>query len=70
MITELEYKALREQHELACKQNDYSKMIMNGDDNWKKLNEYEREFVCKHSHIIEQQGGQIEICSHCGKTWG
>ncbi len=25
---------------------------------------------CKHSRIEEIQGGQIEKCRDCGKTWG
>lgn len=70
MITKLEYEALRQQHEIACKQNDYSKMIMIGDANHKKMKEYEAEFVCKHTRIIEEQGGQIERCADCGRTWG
>jgi len=26
--------------------------------------------VCKHTRIEEIQGGQIERCLDCGKTWG
>lgn len=70
MITKAEYEALKEQHEEGCKNNDYSKMIMSGDENSKKMKEYEREFVCKHTNISEMQGGQIEECRNCGKTWG
>lgn len=31
--------------------------------------EYKKE-ECKHTSIEEIQGGQIERCRHCGKTWG
>lgn len=70
MITEKEYLELKARHEEGSKHNDYSKMIMHGDDNWKKMNEYEQEHVCKHTSIEEIQGGQIEKCRQCGKTWG
>jgi hypothetical protein len=70
MITKWEYEALLDQSKKANRENDYSKMIMVGDDNHKKMQEYEREFVCKHESIEEIQGGQIERCRHCGKTWG
>jgi hypothetical protein len=69
MITKTQYEKLKSQHESASKQNDYSKMIMVGDSNWKKMNEYEQERVCKHTSVEEIQGGQIEKCRSCGKTW-
>lgn len=70
MITKEEYEALQLQHEEGCKTNDYSKMIMMGDDNHKKMKAYEREYICKHNNIISHQGGQIDECINCGKTWG
>lgn len=69
MISKKEYKALKKQHEEAYKNNDYSKMIMMGDSNDKKIKEYEAEFVCKHTSIEEIMGGQIERCRNCGKEW-
>ena len=71
MIDKIEYERLKKQHEDACKANDYSKMIMMGDVNDNKMKEYLRESgECKHTSIEELQGGQIEICRNCGKTWG
>ncbi len=70
MITKTEYEALKKQHEEGCKNNDYSKMIMMGDENDRKVKEYEQEFICKHTSIEEIQGGQIEQCRQCGKRWG
>lgn len=69
MISKEEYDFLQDQHKEASRKNDYSKMMMIGDDNWKKCNVYEQEFVCKHSSVTEHQGGQIEECTHCGKRW-
>lgn len=69
MITKEEYEALKKQHEDGCKTNDYSKMVMMGDENHKKMKLYERQF-CKHSRIASHQGGQIDECLDCGKTWG
>lgn len=70
MITKKQYLALKKQHEIACENGDYSKMIMLGDPNHKKMKEYERKYICKHTRIIEEQGGQIERCLDCGETWG
>lgn len=72
MISKQEYEALKKQHEEGCKNNDYSKMIMavSTDPNYVKMQEYEQENVCKHTSIEEIQGGQIERCRTCGKTWG
>jgi len=36
------------------------------DNNMKKSTKEE----CKHTSIEEIQGGQIERCRQCGKTWG
>lgn len=69
MITRTEYETLKIRHEEGCKNNDYSKMIMMGDENHIKMKEYEQEFICKHTNIIEKQGGQIEECLQCGKQW-
>lgn len=69
MITKEEYEALKQQHEDGCKTNDYYKMVMMGDENHKKMKLYERQF-CKHSRITSHQGGQIDECLDCGKTWG
>ena len=69
MITKEEYEALKIQHEVACKISDYSKMVMVGDENYKQMKLYEAQF-CKHSRIVSHQGGQIDECLDCGKTWG
>ena len=45
MITKEEYEALKQQHEDGCKTNDYSKMVMLGDENHKKKNETIRKTV-------------------------
>ena len=68
-LTKEEYEQLKEQHEQACKISDYSKMIMMGDENHKKMKEYE-SLTCKHTRITSHQGGQIDECLDCGKTWG
>ena len=68
VITKEEYEKLKSQHEEGCKNNDYSKMMI-GDENDKKIKLYERQF-CKHSRIVSHQGGQIDECLQCGKTWG
>jgi len=70
MISKKKYKKLKERHKKACEDNDYSKMIIIGDKNYKKLREYEAEFICKHLSVKEIQGGQIEECISCGKRWG
>lgn len=70
MITEEDYKLLKLQHEEACKISDYSKMIMIGDENHNKMKEYEREFLCRHTRTESYQGGQLDRCLDCGKTWG
>ena len=69
MITKKEYTKLKKQHEEGCKENNYSKMIMMGSKEEKEMKEYESKF-CKHNRIEEIQGGQIERCRDCGKTWG
>jgi hypothetical protein len=69
MLTKEEYEQLKEQHEQACKISDYSKMVMMGDENHKKMKEYERQ-TCQHKRITSYQGGQIDECLDCGKTWG
>ena len=71
MITKDEYEELIKQHEIGCKNNDYSKMIMMGDSNDIKIKKYESEFVCKHpSEYIELINGRIERCRKCHKEWG
>lgn len=70
MITKQEYEKLKAEHELGCKNSDYSLMVMMGDERHKKMKEYEREHICKHELIISHQGGQIDECVSCGKTWG
>jgi hypothetical protein len=69
MISENEYLSLKQQHEEGCKNNDYNKMIMMGSENHKKIKSYESKF-CKHLNITSHQGGQIDECLDCGKTWG
>lgn len=70
-LTKKEYNKLKKQHEEGCKNNDYSKMIMMGDENDLAMKRYIRDNdLCKHSSIEEIQGGQIERCRQCGKEWG
>lgn len=46
-------------------------MIMIGSDEDLLMKEYLRESgECKHTSIEEIQGGQIERCRICNKTWG
>jgi hypothetical protein len=70
-LTKEEYNKLQKDHEEGCKTNDYSKMIMMGDKNDLAMKQYIRDNdLCKHPRIEEIQGGQIERCRDCGKTWG
>ena len=69
MISKEEYDFLTEQHNEGCLKNDYDKIIMIGSPEYLKMREYEQEFVCKHGNVYELQGGQIEKCALCGKTW-
>ncbi len=70
-LTKQEYEALQKQHEEGCKNNDYSKMIMMGDENDQAMKKYVRDNkLCKHSRIEESQGGQCERCLDCDETWG
>jgi len=68
-ISEHKYNELKKQHAEACKTNDYSKMIISGDENDKMIKKYESQF-CKHSRVDSIQGGQVDTCLDCGKTWG
>ena len=72
LISKEEYELLQIRHKEGCKNNDYSKMIMSGDENHIKMKAYEAEYICKHpSEYMEvTQGGQHERCRSCGKTWG
>lgn len=69
MLTKDEYELLKAKHEKGCKNNDYSAMVFIGDENYKKMKEYEQQH-CKHLRITSYQGGQIDECLDCGKTWG
>ena len=69
ILSKAEYEQLVKQQELASKNNDYSKMIMSGDDNDIAMKKYYRDHLCEHKSIRSEQGGQIDICNLCGKTW-
>jgi hypothetical protein len=69
-LTEKQYNKLVLRQEKATKENDYSKLIMRGDENDLAMREYFKKNICKHESIEELQGGQIEFCRLCGKTWG
>lgn len=70
-LTKKQFEQLQKDHEEGCKTNDYSKMIMSGDEKDKAMKQYIRDNdLCKHSSIEEIQGGQIERCRQCGKQWG
>lgn len=70
-LTKIQFEQLQKDHEEGCKTNDYSKMIMCGDDKDQAMKQYIRDNdLCKHSSIEEIQGGQIERCRQCGKQWG
>ena len=71
MISKEQYEKMKSDHEEGCRLNDYSKMIMIGSDEDLLMKEYLRESgECKHTSIEEIQGGQIERCRICNKTWG
>lgn len=69
MITKEEYNQLKKQHEEACKRNDHSRMILIGSETYKKMKEFDSH-RCKHNRVISHQGGQVDECLDCGKTWG
>ncbi len=70
-LTKHQYEKLKKEHEEGCLTNDYSKMIMQGDEKDKLMQQYVRDNdLCKHGIIESLQGGQIEICRQCGKQWG
>lgn len=71
ILTEQEYNDLQKRHEEGCRNNDYSKMIMMGDENDLAMKKYIRENnLCSHPYVDVQQGGQYERCTKCGKEWG
>jgi DNA-directed RNA polymerase subunit RPC12/RpoP len=70
-LTKQEFEQLQKDHEIGCKTNDYSKMIMSGDSKDLAMKKYIRDNdLCKHGSIEEIQGGQVERCRQCGKEWG
>ncbi len=70
-LTKKQFEQLQKDHEEGCKNQDYSKMIMMGDEKDEAMKQYIRDNdLCKHSSIEEIQGGQIERCRQCGKQWG
>ena len=69
-LNKKQYDKLVERQEKASKNNDYSKLIMAGDENDLAMKEFFKNNICKHESIEEVQGGQIEFCRLCGKTWG
>lgn len=71
MISKEQYESMKAEHEEGCRLNDYSKMVMIGSEKDSLMREYLRESgECKHGYIEEIQGGQIERCRICNKTWG
>jgi hypothetical protein len=70
-LTKKAFEQLQKDHEEGCKNQDYSKMIMSGDEKDEAMKQYIRDNdLCKHGSIEEIQGGQIERCRQCGKQWG
>ena len=70
-LTKKQFEQLQKDHEEGSRNNDYSKMIMSGDEKDEAMKQYIRDNdLCKHGSIEEIQGGQIERCRQCGKQWG
>lgn len=70
-LTKKQFEQLQKDHEEGSRNNDYSKMIMSGDEKDEAMKQYIRDNdLCKHRSIEEIQGGQIERCRQCGKQWG
>lgn len=70
-ITKEEFDFLQKEHEEGCKTSDYTRMIMSGDEKDQSMKKYIRDNdLCKHSRIKSYQGGQIDECLDCGKSWG
>lgn len=66
-LTKKEYEKLVERQYKASKENDYSKMIMMGDENDKAMTKYKQDNLCTHPNI-QTIGGQ-DYCAQCGKTY-
>ena len=66
-LTEKQYKKLVEQQRVASLKNDYSKMIMVGDENYVAMKKYFQDNICTHSNV--ETAGGIDCCKYCGKQW-
>ena len=67
-LTKKQYEQLQKDHEEGCKINDYSKMIMGGDEKDQAMKKYLRDNkLCKHD-IREE--GRIDVCRICGERLG
>lgn len=69
-ISKERYEELKTQSAEGNKANDYNKMIMAGSKEYNEMRKYEQEHICQHKSVRSEQGGQIDICNYCGKTWG
>ena len=71
-LTKKKFEQLQKEHEEGCKNKDYSKIIMSGDENDLSMKQYIRDNdLCKHQNIRENiSGGRFDECMDCGKTWG
>ncbi len=69
-LTKKQFEKLELIHEIAIRDNDYLKMIMQGSPTHELMKQYIRDNdLCNHSLTSELQGGQIIICRNCGKEW-
>ncbi len=66
-----EYEKILKDNEEGSKTNDYSKMIMMGDDKDLACKKYLRDNdLCTHTIVEDLSGGRRDRCIKCGKTWG
>ena len=66
-LTKKRYEELSAQQKVASFSNDYSRMIMPGDENYILMKEYFQDNICKHPDV--GTSGGIDYCKYCEKQW-
>lgn len=62
-----QYRKMQEEQAEASRNNDYSKMIMAGDDKSTAMKLFFQNNICGHPDVGTNGGG--DYCKICGKTW-
>lgn len=75
-LTKVKYESLKKEHEEACHNNDYSKMIMMGSVVDNKMKKYKQDNICISNRYFSQcnqpdvgTDGGGDYCKLCGKRW-